>query len=94
MGQAMHRRWSWWVRAVVGWTAAMLILAIALALVAVTGLYDAQQACFFDTSVPCPSPDDWRVGLLGFALVGVPAIWLVGMVVAFAVRDRSHARRG
>ncbi len=68
------------------WTVALLLVAIVLAVVAVASLYDAQQACFFDTSTRCPGADDWRVGLLTFALVGVPGIWLIGMVVAFVVR--------
>lgn len=82
----MRSRSSKWARAVVLWTIALLILAIALAVAAVASLYDAQQACFFDTSVQCPEGDDWRVALLTFALVGVPGIWLIGVVVAFVVR--------
>ena len=86
VGRAMRSRSSRWARAVVLWTVALLLVSIALAVVAVVSLYDAQQACFFDTTVQCPNGGDWRVALLTFALVGVPGIWVAGMIVAFAVR--------
>ena len=62
VGRAMRSRSSRWARAVVLWTVALLLVAIVLAVVAVASLYDAQQACFFDTSTRCPEADDWRVG--------------------------------
>lgn len=82
----MRSRSSRWARTVVLWTIVLVILAIVLAVVAVASLYDAQQACFFDTSTRCPERDDWRVALLTFALIGVPGIWVAGMIVAFVVR--------
>jgi hypothetical protein len=72
---------------VVVWTLASFVAAIVLAMFAMASLYEAQQACFFAfPSVPCPDGQDWRVGLLTFALLGVPFIWLVGLVVATAGR--------
>ena len=88
---------SRWVRGVVLWTLALMVVAIVLAVVAVTSLMDAQQRCFFEyPSVACPDGQDWRVGLLTFAFFGVPVIWLVGAVAAivgrvFARRQRQAA---
>jgi hypothetical protein len=81
-----------WVRGVVLWTLALLVVAIVLAVVAVSSLIDAQQRCFFEyPSVACPDGQDWRVGLLTFAFFGVPVIWLVG--AAAAIVERVLARR-
>ena len=75
----------------------MSLVAVVLAVVAAAGLVDAQQACFISyPAVPCPDGGDWRVGLLPFALFGVPLIWLVGVAVAVvgrAVVRRHRARR-
>jgi len=83
---------SRWVRGVVLWTLALMVVAIVLAVVAVASLMDAQQRCFFEyPSVACPDGQDWRVGLLTFAFFGVPVIWLVGAVAAIV--GRVFARR-
>jgi hypothetical protein len=88
---------SRWARGVALWTLALLVVAIVLAVIAVTSLMDAQQRCFFEyPSVACPDGEDWRVGLLTFAFFGVPAPWLVGAVVAIvgrAVAKRPRERR-
>jgi hypothetical protein len=92
---------SRWVRGVVLWTLALMVVAIVLAVVAVASLMDAQQRCFFEyPSVACPDGQDWRVGLLTFAFFGVPVIWLVGAVAAIVgpvlarrQREARHPRR-
>jgi hypothetical protein len=83
------------------WTLALVVVAIVLALIAVSSLMDAQQRCFFEyPSVACPDGQDWRVGLLTFAFFGVPVIWLVGAVAAIVgpvlarrQREARHPRR-
>ena len=92
---------SRWARGVVLWTLALVVVAIVLALIAVSSLMDAQQRCFFEyPSVACPDGQDWRVGLLTFAFFGVPVIWLVGAVAAIVgpvlarrQREARHPRR-
>ena len=61
------------------------------------GLYSGHQACFFHfPAVACPGGGDPAVARLTFAFFGVPAIWLLGIivvVVALAVRrDRLGQR--
>jgi hypothetical protein len=86
-------RSKWW-RALLLWTLTMVIVAIALAVFAAASLVDAQQRCFMEfPSVPCPDGQDWRAGLLAFAFLGVPLIWLVGVIVGFAGRSVSKERR-
>jgi hypothetical protein len=84
---------SRWVLGLVLWTLAMLVVATVLAVGAIGMLYAAQQECFFDTTVPCPDGQDWRVGLLTFAFFGVPLIWLVGFVLAVVGRSVTKRRR-
>jgi hypothetical protein len=87
----MAKRWS---RGVVLWTLVLLVVAIVLAVVAVTSLMDAQQQCFFEyPSAACPDGRDWRVGLLTFAFFGVPLIWLVGAVAAIVGRVLARRQR-
>ena len=76
-----------WARAGVLWTCVLLVVALVLAAVAMAGLLDGEQACFIGyPSVPCPDGQDWRVALLTVALVGIPLVWLVGLVAAVAGR--------
>jgi len=85
---------SRWARGVVLWTLVLLVVAIALAVSAVAGLIDAQQACFFGfPSVACPDGQDWRVGLLTFAFFVVPLIWVIGLVVALIGRAVAERQR-
>jgi hypothetical protein len=77
----------------VAWSLLMLALAVAIAAQAAVSLYDAQQACFFDyPAVPCPSNDDPAIARLTFALVGVPVIWLVGIVPVTLAWSRQRRR--
>jgi hypothetical protein len=76
------------------WTLALLLVAIGLAIFASASLVDAQQRCFVEfPSVACPDGQDWRVGLMTFAFLGVPLVWVVGLVVAIAGRVASSRRR-
>lgn len=78
----MSRLRSRRVRAVVLWTAAMFVLAVVVSVNAIAGLYGAQQRCFFESGVvPCPAGDDPRVAHLTFGLIGVPLVWVVGVVI-------------
>ena len=83
-----------WARGVVLWTLALLVVAIAFAAFASASLVDAQQRCFVEfPSVACPDGQDWRMGLLTFAFLGVPLIWLVGLIVAIVGRAISKVLR-
>ena len=76
------------------WTLALLVVALVSAAFAAASLVDAQQACFMGfPSVACPEGQDWRVGLLTFAFLGVPLIWLMGLFVAIAGRAVSKEQR-
>ena len=66
-GRKMRPLGSRWARGVVLWTLVLLVVAIVLAVGAMASLGDAQQACFFSSTVACPDGQDWRVGLLTFA---------------------------
>ncbi len=73
------------VWAVVLWTMALLVVALVVAGEAMSSLYAGQQACFFNfPAVACPGGDDPAVARLTFAFFGVPAIWLLGVLAAFA----------
>ena len=90
----MRRLRSRWLVGLVLWTLAMLVVATALAVGAMGSLYQAQQECVFGfPSVPCPGGQDWRIGLLTFAFLGVPLIWLVGLVVVLVWRSVTNGRR-
>jgi len=84
---------SRWVRGLVLWTMALLVVAVLVAVQAMVSLADAQQACFFGyPSIPCPAGDDPRVAQLTVAFFGIPLAWLVGLglaALAWAVRRRG-----
>jgi hypothetical protein len=86
------------LRVALVWTVLMVAIAGVLAAQAMSSLYDAQQACFFDyPSVPCPASDDPAVARLTFSFVGVPLIWLVGiglMLLAWEWQRRRGAPTG
>ena len=89
----MSRTRRRFARALVVWTLFMLLTGVLLAAQAISSLYDAQQACFFNyPAVPCPPGDDPAVGRLTFAFFGVPLMWLIGIGVAALVRA-THSRR-
>jgi len=75
----MRERSGRLLRVAVVWTILMLVIAVLLAAHAMSSLYDGQQACFFNTSVACPTNEDPAVTRLTFAFFGVPLIWLVGI---------------
>jgi hypothetical protein len=85
------------VWAVVLWTMALLIVALVVAGEALSSLYTEQQVCFLNfPAVACPGGADPAVARLTFAFFGVPAIWLLGALAAFAswaVR-RNHRPSG
>ena len=65
------------------WTIGIAVAALVLAGLSMARLAEAQQACFMNyPASPCPGPDDPMVGLLTFALVGLP---LGGMAGAAAI---------
>ena len=81
-----------WARAIAVWTLLLILVAVVIAAQAMWSLYDANQACFFSyPATPCPAPDDPRLARLAIAFVGMPLLWLAGMIVAilaWAVRRR------
>ena len=75
-----------WVGGFALWTVLLLAVAVLVAGEAISSLYSRQQACFFNyPAVPCPGGGDPAVVRLTFAFFGVPAIWLIGVLVAAAV---------
>jgi len=72
------------------WTGLLLAAAILIAGEAMASLNSGQQACFFNyPAVACPGGGDPAVARLTLAFFGVPAIWLLGIIVvviALAVR--------
>jgi hypothetical protein len=87
----MRRMRSPWTRAFLIWTAMFLVGMILLALDASAGLISADQACFVQTA-PCPDASHPRVIELQFALLGMPLIWVVGLVVGVVGRAVAERR--
>lgn len=88
--KSKRRRHVW---GAVLWTLLLLAVAILVAGQAMASLYSGQQACFF-TAVACPGGDDPAVARLTFAFIGIPAIWLLGLIVGFAgLAIRRRGRR-
>lgn len=80
--KSKRRRVVW---GVVLWTLLLLAAVILVAGEATASLYDGQRACFFNyPAVACPGGDDPAVARLTFAFFGIPAIWLLGLIVGFA----------
>ena len=89
---SMRRIRSPWTRAFLIWTVVSLVATLVVAADASAGLGDAQQACFFQTA-PCPDGKHPKVVQLQFAFLGMPLIWVVGVmlgIVARAVDRRSQ----
>ena len=83
------RRRHGFALAVVLWTIAVAVVAVVLAVVALVSLDAANQRCFMDyPSTPCPGPDDPAILWIWIAFFGMPAVWVVGVVVAFAAKIR------
>jgi uncharacterized membrane protein YhaH (DUF805 family) len=77
------------------WTLVMVVIAVVLATEAASTLYNAQQACFFDPAAACPSNEDPAVARLTFAFLGVPLVWIVGLVLsifAWALHRRHGSK--
>jgi hypothetical protein len=77
------------------WTGLLLAAAIVIVGEAMASLYSGEQACFFRfPEVACPRGDDPAVVRLTFAFFGVPAIWLLGIVVAVIALAVRRGRLG
>ena len=91
----MRRMRSRWARGLLVWSLVLLGAMIVVAFDAVRGLYEAQQACFFQ-NVPCPQAGDPKEIQLTFAFFGIPLIWLIGLVIGiagWAIKERSRRLR-
>jgi len=88
----MRRMRSRWTRAFLIWTVGFVVATVVIAFDASAGLYGAQQACFFQTA---PSPDAAHPKLvqLQFAFLGMPLIWVVGIVLGIGARMVEGRRR-
>jgi hypothetical protein len=86
-----------WVRGLIAWSLVMLVVAIVVAFDAMRALYDAQQACFFTgTPETCPESGDPKEVQLAVAFVGIPLVWLTGLMIGIAGRaaaERNRRRR-
>ena len=89
----MIRRHPLAVRLVL-WTILVVVVAVAMAIGAIGALNAADQRCFFEyPQTPCPGPDDPALTVLWVALFGMPAIWLVGVIVLFVYQIRRAGRK-
>jgi hypothetical protein len=76
------------------WTALLLVLASLVAGEAISSLYAGNQACFFNYPADaCPGGDDPATARLTFAFFGVPAIWLLGVIVGLVGLAVRRSRR-
>src|SRR5215207_3416067 len=78
--ERMRRIRSPWARAFLTWSIILLVATLVVAADASIGLNDAQQACFFQTA-PCPDGRHPKVVQLQFAFLGMPLIWLAGVML-------------
>jgi len=79
------------MRAILVWTACLVLLAVIVAAEAIWSLYRADQACFVDyPNTPCPAVGDPALTRLTFAFVGIPLIWFVGTSAAYVARGLRH----
>jgi hypothetical protein len=86
-------RWrSPWTRAFFVWTVVMTLAAVALAVVAIAGFLRAADLCYFQIG-PCGQAGDPNDVLLRFAVVGMPAVWLFGVLAGAAAYGWQHRRR-
>ena len=85
-----ERRQARWrvVRPAILWTLGAFGVALLIAVVATASLADSQSVCF-SSSVPCPDANDPRLAWLLFALIGVPLVWLLGLLL-LAVRATTR----
>jgi hypothetical protein len=85
------RRAARWVAI---WTSVWLVVLAVFAFQTLGGLYVAGQRCFFGSSATaCPTgPDATAIISLGF--VGIPLLWLSGIVAFALVSSRRRRDRG
>ena len=81
----MRRMRSPWIRAFLIWSVGALVATLVVAADASAGLYGLQQDCFFQVS-PCPDASHPKVIQLQFAFLGMPLIWVVGLVIGVVAR--------
>jgi len=76
------------------WTIMVGVVAIVMAIGAVFVLNAADQRCFFEyPQTPCPGPDDPALLVIQLAFFGMPAIWLVGLIVLFVYQIRRTGKK-
>jgi hypothetical protein len=87
-----ERRAARWrvVRPALLWTLGAFGVAVVVAAGAASSLAAAQQACVAG-SQPCPDATDPRLAWLAVAFVGVPMVWLLGLLL-LAVRSTTRER--
>jgi len=86
-----RRRERWRAaRPAIAWTLGAFVVTLVIALASTAGIVEAQQACA-DGGHPCPDAADPRIAWLLFAFVGVPLIWLLGLLL-LAVRAPTGFR--
>jgi hypothetical protein len=86
---ALRRRAA---RTAVLWTLALFLVAVVIVVSATVSLANAQQACLVDAR-PCPDGSDPRLAWIGIGFLGVPLVWLLGLLV-LAARAMTAQRRG
>ena len=76
------------------WTILVVVVAFAMAVGAMFALNAADQRCFFEyPATPCPGPDDPALLVLMLAFFGLPAAWLVGVIVLVVYQIRRAGRK-
>ena len=87
-----ERREARWrvVRPAIIWTLVAFGVALVIAIASMGSLAASGQACFLG-SEPCPAATDPRFSWLLFAFVGVPLVWLLGLLL-LAVRSTTRRR--
>ncbi len=85
-----RRRERWRAaRPALAWTLGSFTVALAIAIISTAGIAEAQQAC--GGGGTCPDASDPRIAWLLFAVVGVPILWLLGLLL-LAVRSPTRFR--
>jgi hypothetical protein len=87
----MARLRSPWTRAFLVWTAVLTLVAVILFVVSVAGFLRSADDCWFQTG-PCAEAGDANFVTMQAAVVGVPMVWLAGVLVGIVAR--AVGRRG
>jgi hypothetical protein len=87
-----ERRAARWrvLRPALLWTLGAFGLAVGIGAAVAWNLAATGEACYLGPQ-PCPDAGDPRVSWLLVAFVGVPLIWLLGLLL-LAVRSTTHQR--